>query len=63
MSISRIVLKSNELCPYGDICPFNNRFDNCYGASERDKEFICDLDKLKLMHKYENVRNKLCNLG
>lgn len=35
-----LVLKSNETCMYGDICPFSN---GCYGLkSNRGKEFKCE---------------------
>ena len=47
--VSRIILKDNAICPYKDICPFNKDIERCYGALERENDFVCNLDELRLM--------------
>ena len=50
-SVTQIHLKPNDVCPYKEICCYNKRPDHCYGSFERNNEFICDLEKLRLMFK------------
>jgi hypothetical protein len=50
-SVTQIRLKPNDVCPYKNICCYNRRPDHCYGSFERNNEFICDLEKLRLMYR------------
>ena len=52
--VSNIKLEPSEVCPYKNICDYNNTFEKCYGALRRNNEFICDLDKLRLMYRYQD---------
>jgi hypothetical protein len=49
-NISGVTLKPKEICPYKDTCCFNMKSERCYGTLERNNQFVCDLDRLKLMH-------------
>lgn len=48
--VSRIILGPREICPYKNTCCFNGTTEKCYGALGRDNEFVCHLDKLRLMY-------------
>ena len=50
LRVSRVMLKSKEICPYKDSCCFNEKPEMCYGALERDNQFVCNLDKLEFMY-------------
>ena len=49
--VTQIRLKPNDACPYKNICSYNRTPDNCSGSFERNNEFICDLEKLRLMYR------------
>lgn len=47
-------LKSFEVCPYGDICPYSNKYGKCFGLdNKRDNEFRC---KLIYFDKNKNIK-------
>jgi hypothetical protein len=48
--VSILTLKPKEICPYKDECYYNKGSETCYGALERDNQFVCNLHELKLMH-------------
>jgi len=48
--VSCLILKQNEVCSHKSTCPFNTGTERCYGSLERDNEFICHLDELRLMY-------------
>jgi len=49
--ISYIHLEPNNICLYRDVCKFNRKPEQCYGARERNNEFTCNLVKLRTMYK------------
>jgi hypothetical protein len=59
-NVSCLILKQDEVCPYESMCPFNTGAEKCYGSLERDNEFICNLDELRLMYSIRH-KNPLCS--
>jgi len=53
---SYIILKPNEICPYTDVCPFLDNLKMCGGASERNNEFICNLEKLRSIYESKDLK-------
>jgi hypothetical protein len=38
-----LILKENEVCPHGSICPYNQGVGGCYGAvPNRNTVFQCE---------------------
>ena len=55
-SVSYIILKPNEICPYKSKCDFSEKPARCHGTLERDNEFVCDLDKLRIIYQSDQGR-------
>ena len=55
-SVSHFILKPNEICPYKNACDFSKKPSRCYGTVERDKEFVCNLDKLRILYQSDQDR-------
>jgi hypothetical protein len=50
LHFSQIILKKHEICPYAEECDFRETPERCYGAVDRDNEFVCNLDVLRMMY-------------
>ncbi len=58
-----MILKSNEICPYANNCPYHHKLDGfgfCHGTVTRDVEFSCDyVDNKGNILEHGEMRNKL----